>query len=385
MIKVLKIILISTLVFLFVFLLFPTVYADEGGIEIEIWNNEFAQFEPLGGDAIFEATNFLPGETIKKRLKVYNLTPQNQTIGLKIVNFDGGCILDSCLAGEFMLTVGDSLYYGSLKDIFETGEVPLSEVGTGENIEYDLSVYFKEGSTEEFQGRIMSFDLQIGFFTRETVSREPSGGGAVYIPPIVGVVHITSVGSPIALTTTSVLISSETDVEAYCRVIYDTVSHPVLGNPSNYGYNFSTNPTLTNALSHNLIIGDLEIGETYFYRFVCWASPAQVSHEYSFTNLPEEIESLAKGNNFIAQVNLLDDFPHVKDISPIDNSLIKLEEDIMSESKTEERMHLFLATTGGFFSNYIIIIFLIILVILIILLFIFRYKKKKLDKKINHQ
>jgi len=84
-----------------------------------------------------------------------------------------------------------------------------------------------------------------------------------------------------------VIITWRTDYPATSRVIYDTISHPILGSPPNYGYAFSTpeqdqDPRVT---FHAVRIGGLAPETTYYYRTVSRASAEQVSSEYSFTTL----------------------------------------------------------------------------------------------------
>lgn len=83
----------------------------------------------------------------------------------------------------------------------------------------------------------------------------------------------------------SVTITWDTDFEATSRVVYDTVSHAVLGVSPNYGYANSTveadtDPKVT---SHSVSISGLTAGTTYFYRTISHGSPEAVSDENSFT------------------------------------------------------------------------------------------------------
>ena len=69
------------------------------------------------------------------------------------------------------------------------------------------------------------------------------------------------------------------------RVIYETVSHPILGDAPNYGYANSTvekddSPKVT---SHTVTITGLTAGTTYYYRAVSHGSPEVVGAEKSFT------------------------------------------------------------------------------------------------------
>lgn len=83
---------------------------------------------------------------------------------------------------------------------------------------------------------------------------------------------------------TSTVISWITDFPGTSRVVYDTVSHPVLGSAPNYGYANSTavfdeSPKVTN---HSVSISGLTAGTTYYYRTISAASPESVGSEGSF-------------------------------------------------------------------------------------------------------
>lgn len=83
---------------------------------------------------------------------------------------------------------------------------------------------------------------------------------------------------------TSAVVTWSTDKPSTSRVIYDTVSHPVLGAAPNYRYAFSTpeqnlNPKVTD---HSVTVSGLTSGSTYYYRTISKASPEAVGDEKSF-------------------------------------------------------------------------------------------------------
>ena len=69
------------------------------------------------------------------------------------------------------------------------------------------------------------------------------------------------------------------------RVIYGTVSHPILGDAPNYGYANSTveKDDSLKVTSHTVTITGLTAGTTYYYRAVSHGSPEAVGVEKSFT------------------------------------------------------------------------------------------------------
>ena len=152
-----------------------SVQAD-ANILVEIWNKQANNFEALEARPIFDASNFLPGGTKTERLKITNNSPESQAIGLKVTDFEPGCVDGYCLADKLILTVtkvsNGFSYFASLTEFYEAGEIPLSEIevpGNGGNVEYDFSVYFKEETAEkEYQNSTVSFDLEIGFLEQTT-------------------------------------------------------------------------------------------------------------------------------------------------------------------------------------------------------------------------
>jgi len=114
-----------------------------------------------------------------------------------------------------------------------------------------------------------------------------------------GNVEETAIAGPIAYIPTAQVSNEEsssvgetsfvanwiTDIPATSRVIYDTVSHPTLGEKQNYGYAFSTavfdtEPKVTN---HSVTVSGLSAGTTYYYRVISSASPDAVGEEKSIT------------------------------------------------------------------------------------------------------
>ena len=94
----------------------------------------------------------------------------------------------------------------------------------------------------------------------------------------------------------SAIITWTTNVPATSRVVYDTVSHPVLGNSSClvpyeslncYGYANTTTikDIASKVLSHSVEIFGLSPDTTYYFRTISSASPENVGGEKSFTSV----------------------------------------------------------------------------------------------------
>src|SRR3989338_7061257 len=77
----------------------------------------------------------------------------------------------------------------------------------------------------------------------------------------------------------SLTITWTTDFVATSRVVYDTVSHAVLGEAPNYGYTNSTVEDSTKVTSHSVDLTGLTAGTTYYYRTVSHGSPEAVGDE----------------------------------------------------------------------------------------------------------
>ncbi|KKW39351.1 MAG: Endopeptidase, cell wall lytic activity, partial [Parcubacteria group bacterium GW2011_GWA1_54_9] len=97
------------------------------------------------------------------------------------------------------------------------------------------------------------------------------------IPPVIST---QTTASP---TETSLTATWTTDHPATSRVIYDTVSHAVLGAAPNYGYANSTVEDTTLVTSHSVTVTGLTADTTYFFRTVSRGSPEAVSDEFSGT------------------------------------------------------------------------------------------------------
>ena len=97
------------------------------------------------------------------------------------------------------------------------------------------------------------------------------------IPPIISAETESSVSS------SAITITWTTDDPATSRVIYDTVSHPVLGTAPNYGYAGSTVEDPVKVTSHLHAVSGLSAGTVYFYRTISHGSPETVGDERSFS------------------------------------------------------------------------------------------------------
>ena len=93
----------------------------------------------------------------------------------------------------------------------------------------------------------------------------------------------------------TVILTWLTNIPATSRVLYDTVSHPDLGEAPNYGYAFSTPEDQNKVTFHSVTISGLTPGTTYYWRPISSASPEIIGEEFTFaTKIGEIIEEIKK-------------------------------------------------------------------------------------------
>jgi hypothetical protein len=85
-----------------------------------------------------------------------------------------------------------------------------------------------------------------------------------------------------ALSSTAI-VNWFTNTAATSRVIYDTVSHPILGSPPNYGYAFSSLEDPTKVTFHSVTITGLIPGTSYYWRAISHGSGEVWGDELVFT------------------------------------------------------------------------------------------------------
>ncbi len=127
-----------------------------------------------------------------------------------------------------------------------------------------------------------------------TITASQSGNGNYNAAPNVAQSFNISEASTLEITNEShntpdisaVTITWTTNHVATSRVIYDTVSHSDLGEPSNYGYAHSTEETDTGesmTTTHSVTVTGLTASTLYFFRAVSHGSPEVVGDEISAT------------------------------------------------------------------------------------------------------
>jgi len=241
------------------------------------------QFQPK---PLFNQTSFLPGDTVTGSATVTNNSGQTQMIDTQAVNVTD----NDGLGGVMHLEIkeGDNaLFSGTLSGFFNAGQIHLSDLANGATTIYNYSITFNLDAGDEYQGKGLGFDINVGFFGEESVGTEIStgggGGGGGYTSDNLIIFHeaIGGIGP------TSVTITWETNLPASSRVIYSPSPAPAfnISNPPNYGYTYSTIDDLNKVTTHSVTINGLLPATVYFFRCISHASPDTLSPEFSFTTL----------------------------------------------------------------------------------------------------
>ncbi len=264
----------------------------------------FAQADEIevvfGSEPLFDdIENFLPGDSVSNTMTVTNLTNEIRQIGIELID-NSGC-QENCLSEQLYLSFkknGSVVLENSLAGFYKQGEVLLDSLGAGGSVEYDLVVSFEEDAGNRYQNTSANFDLKIGIFGKEAISKEVSSGGtgggggsSISIQGLqIDEEAVSEVGA------TQVTITWVTNKDATSRVIYSSkgMFHSLqVNNPPNYGYVYSTDefdtPANENGVtSHSIVLENLLPSTTYYYRCVSHASPDTISQEKSFTTASVE-------------------------------------------------------------------------------------------------
>ncbi len=132
-------------------------------------------------------------------------------------------------------------------------------------------------------GTVYSASILIGSNTvLKAVVTDVAGNTSDVMTETYGIAPVISSETSTFVGTTSTTITWTTDDLSTSRVVYDTVSHSVLGAAPNYDYANSTIEDSTKVTSHAVGITGLTSGTTYYYRTISHGSPETISVENSF-------------------------------------------------------------------------------------------------------
>jgi len=281
--KALKTILITliTIFALGIFFISP-VNAQNDELVVEYWDG--TEWKPLQGP-IFNETNFLPGQSVSRLVRVTNNSGQSQRIATEAINVSDPDRLGDVLNLEIKEN-GITHYSNPLSKFFTAGEVYLSDLANGTTTQYDFIVTFYSGAGNPFQGKSLKFDILIGFQGTGGGLLPGAGTGAGgFLPP-----GLTIQEESVKVTTTtetSVTITWTTSYLSTSQVIYSRYDQPHtldLSKP-NYGYAYSKegdNSGVDKVTNHTVTITGLDPATTYYFRTVSHGSLA-ISREYTFT------------------------------------------------------------------------------------------------------
>jgi len=131
---------------------------------------------------LFNEASFLPGDSVTRSVIVTNNTVDIQTIGTQAVNINNSDHLGDVM--NLVITQGaNMLYSGTLSQFFSTGKISLSDLaGNGASTTYYYSITFDPNSGDDYQGKVLGFDVSVGVFgeglQNTVVSNENNGGGS---------------------------------------------------------------------------------------------------------------------------------------------------------------------------------------------------------------
>ena len=111
---------------------------------------------------LFNEANFLPGEGVTRWIKVTNNSGSAQKIAIETINEND----PDNFASKMNLVIKESatiLYQDTLKKFFDAGETYLSNLANGATTQYDLTITFDSGSDNFYQGKVVGFDILVGF------------------------------------------------------------------------------------------------------------------------------------------------------------------------------------------------------------------------------
>ncbi|GAI13999.1 unnamed protein product, partial [marine sediment metagenome] len=227
---------------------------------------------------LFSEANFLPGDTVTRWVRVTNNTGEDKEIGVKVINdFDPNGLGDHL---NIKIKEGDDTHYeNTLTQFFsETDGIPLSTLTNEQNTQYDFSITFFPETGNDYQGKSLGFDLEIGYFEEEGGGEGGQtlttfGGGGV---AILGLNIFDEKLDDVSQN--SATITWRTNLDATSQIIYssENESHNFdHNNPPYFGYAhvYPEPEDSTLKTGHNLTIPNLEQCTTYYYRIVARTSP----------------------------------------------------------------------------------------------------------------
>ena len=306
------ILIISVAVFGAGFLSAPFANATQvDKLVVEYWSDAQNNWLPLSGP-IFSETNFLPGQSVTRLVRVTNNNGQSWRIATEAINYSNPIPAgDLSRALMFIIKEGAMDLYGgssptgpkSLYDFYQDSEIyseiSLSDLASGNTTQYDFIISFPSEKEKEWQNATTTFDILIGFQSGASplppsppASPSSGGGGGgtgYYLPP--GLIIQSETVRTTNIEEESVTIAWDTSYFSTSQVIYgkDGENHTLdltdsTGTPPKYGYShttpeFDVSPKVA---SHSVTVYGLTPGTKYYFRAISHGSLA-ISREYDFS------------------------------------------------------------------------------------------------------
>jgi len=117
-----------------------------------------------GDDPLFQETNILPGWQLTKTIAATNGYAETRQFALELYDYQN----NDSLGGVIQLNIKESgsatnLFSGSLTDFNNAGYLLLTNIGSGLSQDYDLTALFPTWVGNDFQAKIVIFNLRLGF------------------------------------------------------------------------------------------------------------------------------------------------------------------------------------------------------------------------------
>ncbi|HRY62685.1 MAG TPA: fibronectin type III domain-containing protein, partial [Candidatus Paceibacterota bacterium] len=231
---------------------------------------------------LFSGTNFAPGETVTRWIKITNNTDEAHMSVLKAVNLASVKDLGSQIKIEIN-EGGSTIYSGSFSDLFNLSELKLKEIGPGTQKKFNLTATFLPDSKDSYQGGSLSFNIKTGLEDVIIVSDAPPVGGGGPMAPVTEKITFSEIFLEQNNGDDSLNVKWNTNLPATSRVVYGPVSmgpYSANLNSQNIGYLLSTKENPLPQNTHSVELTGLIPGEEYYFRIISEAGMFNASQEY---------------------------------------------------------------------------------------------------------
>ena len=266
-------------------------------------NGILVQFSP---DPLFNAANFLPGDSLTGQIRVDNNTGQQVSIYMWTKN-----VIDNGHLGNVLSLIitknGTQLYHNHLANLFSENSVLLSSIDAGTQALYQIVLSFDSEAGNEYQNKSLQFDFNIGIESQDqgsggggdggsSTTITVGSGGGVFLPTL----RICNLRAE-NIKEQSAVIKWQTNLLSTSQVIYSPENKAHQFNPSLaplYGYSFSSpnREDTTKVLSHSVLLSNLSACTTYYFKAVSHNSSLAISEEKTFTTLCPQSSSSQQQN-----------------------------------------------------------------------------------------